>query len=97
MKLKFKVQPYQTNAVESVVDCFDKQGNASKLVYGIDPSVNEKLLVQGSTLPGMDIEQTGFRNSDIQLTDTQLLANIHAVQRRQNLSLSDRLVESRPC
>ena len=66
MKLKFKVQPYQTNAVESVVDCFDKQGNASKLVYGIDPSVNEKLLVQGSTLPGMDIElirrmrSTGF-------------------------------------
>jgi type III restriction enzyme len=30
MKLKFKVQPYQTNAVEAVVDCFagshDKRG-----------------------------------------------------------------------
>lgn len=97
MKLKFKVQPYQTNAVESVVDCFAGQVNTSGIVYRIDPGVNKKLLVQGSTLPGMDIEQTGFRNNAIQLTDTQLLANIHAVQRRQNLPLSDRLVESRPC
>ncbi len=97
MKLKFKVQPYQTNAVESVVDCFAGQVNTSGIAYRIDPGVNKKLLAQGSTLPGMDIEQTGFRNSNIQLTDTQLLANIHAVQRRQNLPLSDRLVESRPC
>ena len=97
MKFKFKVQPYQTNAVESVVDCFAGQVNTSGITYRIDPGMNKKLLAQGSTLPGMDIEQTGFRNSDIQLTDTQLLANIHAVQRRQNLSLSDRLVESRPC
>ncbi len=97
MKFKFKVQPYQTNAVESVVDCFAGQVNISGITYRIDPGVNKKLLAQGSTLPGMDIEQTGFRNTDIQLTDAQLLANIHAVQRQQNLPLSDRLMESRPC
>jgi hypothetical protein len=36
MKLKFKVQPYQTSAVESVVDCFAGQVNTSGIVYRID-------------------------------------------------------------
>lgn len=97
MKLKFKVQPYQTNAVESVVDCFAGQVNTSGIAYRIDPGVNKKLLAQGPILPGMDIEQTGFKNTDIQLTDAQLLTNIHAVQRRQNLPLSDKLVSSAGC
>lgn len=97
MKLKFKVQPYQTNAVESVVDCFAGQVNTSGIAYRIDPGVNKKLLAQGPTLPGMDIEQTGFKNADLQLTDAQLLTNIHAVQRRQNLPLSDKLVSSAGC
>jgi type III restriction enzyme len=97
MKLKFKVQPYQTNAVDSVVDCFAGQVNTSGIAYRIDPGVNKKLLAQGPTLPGMEIEQTGFKNADIQLTDAQLLTNIHAVQRRQNLPLSDKLVFSAGC
>lgn len=33
MKLKFKVQPYQTVAVESVVDCFAGQPNTSGVTY----------------------------------------------------------------
>lgn len=97
MKLKFKVQPYQTNAVESVVDCFAGQGNTSGPAYRIDPGVNRKLSVQGPTLPGMDLEQSGFRNADLRLIDDQLLANIHAVQRRQNLPLSDKLASSAGC
>ena len=97
MKLKFKVQPYQTSAVESVVDCFAGQVNTSGIAYRIDPGVNKKLLAEGPTLPGMDIEQTGFKNADLQLTDAQLLTNIHAVQRRQNLPLSDKLVSSAGC
>jgi type III restriction enzyme len=97
MKLKFKVQPYQTNAVESVVDCFAGQVNTSGIAYRIDPGVNKKLLAQEPTLPGMGIEQTGFKNADLQLTDAQLLSNIHAVQRRQNLPLSDKLVSSAGC
>lgn len=97
MKIQFKVQPYQTSAVESVVDCFAGQVNTSGIAYRIDPGVNKKLLAQGTILPGMDIEQTGFKNADIQLTDAQLLTNIHAVQRRQNLPLSDKLVSSAGC
>jgi type III restriction enzyme len=99
MKLKFKVQPYQTNAVESVVDCFAGQANTSGIVYRIDPGVNKKLLAKGLTLPGikLDVEQTGFKNTDLQLTDAQLLSNIQTVQRRQNLPLSDNLVSSAGC
>ncbi|UTF51791.1 DEAD/DEAH box helicase family protein [Desulfomicrobium sp. ZS1] len=99
MKLKFKVQPYQTSAVESVVDCFAGQVNTASLAYRLDPGVNKKLLAQGSTLPGInfDVEQTGFKNANIQLTDAQLLTNIQTVQRRQNLPLSDNLVSSAGC
>lgn len=47
MKLKFKVQPYQTSAVESVVDCFARgEVNTSGIAYRIDPGVNKKLLAQ---------------------------------------------------
>ena len=42
MKLKFKVQSYQTNAVNDVVDCFAGQPMTSGLSYRIDPGVIEK-------------------------------------------------------
>ena len=37
MKLKFKVQPYQTAAVDAVVDCFAGQPFSSGPTYRIDP------------------------------------------------------------
>lgn len=48
MKLKFKVQPYQTNAVESVVDCFAGQPMTSGLTYRIDPGRIAQVSVQGT-------------------------------------------------
>ena len=93
MKLKFKVQPYQTSAVESVVDCFAGQINTSGIAYRIDPGRVVKGMTIGSTVK----TDTGFKNADINLTDTQLTENIHAVQRRQNLPLSDALVTSAGC
>ncbi|MCB5272301.1 MAG: DEAD/DEAH box helicase family protein [Candidatus Cloacimonetes bacterium] len=86
MKLKFKIQPYQTRAVESVVDCFAGQVNTSGITYRIDPGRGR-----------LPFEQSGFKNADIQLTDGQILTNVHAVQRRQNLPLSDKLVMSAGC
>lgn len=97
LKLKFKVQPFQTAAVSSVVDCFEGQVNTSGITYRIDPGVNKKVQAQVPELAGMDIEQTGFRNAGIQLSDAQLLTNIQTVQRRQNLPLSDKLVSSAGC
>jgi type III restriction enzyme len=94
MKLKFKVQLYQTAAVESVVDCFAGQVNTSGIAYRIDPGVmKDKLGMYQARL----YDTMGFKNADVQLTDGQLLENIHAVQRRQNLPLSDKLVMSAGC
>lgn len=95
MKLKFKVQPYQTAAVSSVIDCFSGQPNSSGMAYRIDPG----LVHHAGSYHGTDLvtEQTGFRNAGIQLTDEQILSNIHEVQRRQNLPLSSCLVSSAGC
>ena len=86
MKLKFKLQPYQIEAVNSVVDCFSGQINVSGISYRIDPGKGV-----------ISFENLGFKNSDLRLTDTQLLENIHLVQRRQNLPLSEKLVHSASC
>ena len=94
MKLKFKIQPFQTSAVESIVDCFAGQVNTAGIIYRIDPGIiKDKFGQQQSTL----LEYQGFKNADVQLADGQLVENIHAVQRRQNLSLSDKLVASAGC
>lgn len=94
MKLKFKVQPYQTNAVDSVVDCFAGQVNTSGIAYRIDPGVAKS---KGGQVQTTLLESQGFKNADLRLTDDQLLKNIQAVQRRQNLPLSYKLVESAGC
>src|SRR5690606_37979412 len=88
MKLKFKVQPYQTNAVESVVDCFAGQPFVSGATYRIDPGKQ--------TQQSLEFE-TGFRNADLALPDIQLLKNYNDVQFRQNLLLSDKLIANAAC
>lgn len=84
MKLKFKVQPYQTNAVESVVDCFAGQPFNTGTTYRIDPGKSKQAT----------LDETGFKNADLMLTEPQLIENIHTIQRRQNLPLSEKLVPS---
>ena len=84
MKLKFKKQGYQTNAVDAVADCFAGQPKREGLNYRVDP---------GRSLNEME----GFKNADLALTPVQMLENIHAVQRRQNLPLSAGLVKTKVC
>jgi len=90
MKLKFKTQAYQTAAVESIVDCFQGQPPVSgdALRYRID---------HGMARPGTQrrLIGDGFKNADLQLSETQLLDNIRAVQQRQNLPSSKTLVKSK--
>ena len=81
MKIKFKSQPYQTAAVKAVVDCFEGQPDTSGQVYRIDP---------GRRIQGR-MDEDGFRNADIALTQAQVLENIRKVQKRQNLPLSESL------
>jgi type III restriction enzyme len=83
MKLKFKTQAYQTNAVESVVDCFAGQPKQDGITYRIDP---------GSKQQASAYEE-GFKNTDLALTEAQLLENIQQVQRRQNLPVTQALTD----
>ncbi|MBI9078029.1 MAG: DEAD/DEAH box helicase family protein [Desulfatibacillum sp.] len=94
MKLKFKIQPFQTMAVESVVDCFAGQPNTSGLTYRMDPGTQKD---KSGHYQSALLEAAGFKNADLKLSETQLLENIRAVQRRQNLPLSDNLAVSAGC
>lgn len=84
MKLKFKVQPYQTDAVQAVIDCFAGQPKSEGAGYRIDPGISDKAI-------DLDVYHEGFRNADLELDDRQILKNIHEVQQRQNLLLSESL------
>ncbi len=81
MKLKFKVQDYQTNAVDAAVDCFAGQPFHSGISYRMDPGTTKQA----------SLDESGFKNEDIKLTSVQLQANIQAVQKRQNLPASKAL------
>ncbi len=96
MKFKFKVQPYQTAAVEAVRDCFKGQPRATGVTYRIDPGSAPAPAPAPRQFGLLGDEPTpvdaGFRNADLALTPAQVLANVQAVQRRQNLPQSAALV-----
>lgn len=71
MRLQFKVQQYQTEAVDAVVNVFTGQPYADGVKYRIDPGKDAALTL---------LEDAGLRNADIALTPPQLLANVHGVQ-----------------
>jgi type III restriction enzyme len=83
MKLKFKHQAFQSDAVQAVIDCFKGQPPGQGIRYRLDPGVQKQRL----------FEQSGFRNSDIVLNEAQILENIRNVQKRQNLPISSNLFQ----
>jgi type III restriction enzyme len=103
MKLKFKTQAYQTAAVQAVVDCFKGQvPHHGGIRYRLDPGTQKAApvspqaslaLEEGSE--AAEDNEAAFRNADFTLPETALLDNIHAVQRGQNLPLSDALVKTK--
>jgi len=90
MKLKFKTQSYQTEAVQAVIDCFKGQppATAEAISYRIDP---------GKAKKGVEdlFGEGGSKNADLKLTDVTLLENISQVQRQQNLPQSCELVKTK--
>lgn len=94
MKLQFKVQQYQTDAVDAVVEAFAGQPKHDGISYRIDPGrakpTSDPTLFDPSTTP-----DSGLRNAEIALTPTQRLENVQQVQRSRILPLSDKLVDSK--
>jgi type III restriction enzyme len=91
--LKFKQLPYQTKAVEALVDCFAGQPKLTSLSYRIDPGREAR---KGETVT-TDVLTDGFKNADLMLTTDQVLSNIQNVQQKQNLPISDSLVRTKSC
>ena len=100
MKFNFKIQQYQTDAVESVVKVFNGQGFSNKVGYIRDKGKQEAVqqLMFGSyseDVNGFDPENDlGYKNEGIQLSDEQLLKNIQDLQTENNIKLSHELVKS---
>lgn len=90
MKLQFKVQQYQTDAVDAVVDCFAGQPRGEGVSYRVDPGHPANF-----AQPALELSDSGLRNSEILLSPARLLQNVQAVQRSRNLPLSASLVQSR--
>lgn len=94
MKLQFKIQPYQTDAVDSVVDVFTGQPRRTGISYKIDPGKATPSLApalfETSTTP-----DSGLRNAEIELSSAQLLANLHQVQKSRNLPLASTVADSK--
>lgn len=86
MKFKFKIQRYQTDAVESTVNVFAGQPSKSNAEYRRDLGKTAGRIVY-------DNEYVGWRNADVELTDKQLLDNIKQTQTDGNIPQSKVLVK----
>lgn len=96
MKFNFKIQQYQTDAVNAVIKAFNGQGYHKNTGYIRDLGTLERPVVQTSFLEEDETDiydDTGFKNDEIDLTDTQLLTNIQKLQRDNNIKVSPSLVK----
>jgi len=101
MKFTFKIQPFQTEAVDAVLRAFNGQPKQDRLSYRRDVGKYEKLASPQMPLPMMsatteddDENDTGYRNAAVDLADDQLLKNIREIQTANNIKLSPKLAEA---
>ena len=81
MKFKFKIQQYQTEAVEQTVNVFAGQPSKTNAQYRRDLGKTNGRIVY-------DEDYVGWRNADVELTDKQLLDNIRQMQVDGNIPQS---------
>lgn len=97
MKFNFKIQQYQTDAVESVIKVFNGQKFHKNTGYIRDLGTIEKSTAVQLTFDGEEepdiYNDTGFKNDEIELTDEQLLENITKIQKESNIKVSPKLVK----
>ena len=87
MKLKFKQQQYQDDAVMSVVHCFDgqKKGSRKDLLARYTKTYDKGTLLEKKE----EIEIISFGNHPITLTETERRSNIRNVQRVNDINYTD--------
>ena len=102
MKFTFKIQQYQTDAVDAVVRVFQGQPYTASTSYMRDIGTLSNMSGQMRLLPGLEddtqleiedlMSEIGYKNEALQLTDDQLLQNIRNLQQESNIHQSDALV-----
>ncbi|WP_300409566.1 DEAD/DEAH box helicase family protein [Lagierella sp.] len=103
MKFNFKIQEYQTDAVNSVVNCFIGQRYSDGLSYRRDiGNIKDKKLYSQTYFDleedkstynfKDDYDETGFKNAKLTISPEEFLSNIRKVQQNNNVSISDSLV-----
>ena len=85
MKFNFKIQQYQTDAVESTVAVFAGQPTQGGFLYRRDLGKNDAGRIT------YEDDYAGFRNADVELSDQNMLANIRNIQESNNIPLSKAL------
>ena len=99
MKFNFKIQKYQTEAVEAVVKVFNGQRKTDRLSYRRDVGTYKGGMYQQMIVTeeedGVEFidptDDTGYKNSEIELIDEQLLTNLHQLQSQNNIKHSTKL------
>lgn len=98
MKFQFKIQPFQTEAVNSLVNIFAGQPFIERQSYVRDLGLTKKPQVRQVDMftddPGLPPEDhvIGFENARLALTGQQLLLNIRNMQTRNNIKQSEAVV-----
>ena len=95
MKLQFKEQDFQLNAVKAVVGCFEGQPlktNRFTLERSKEIMRKAKMAATGASTFDFSIEEEiGYRNSSIQILEGQVLKNIQEVQKENDLHQSQQV------
>lgn len=84
MKLQYKDQQFQIDAVNAVTSVFEGQPKQTSTSYMMDMGSEKNIM--------LDIVN-GFKNFPISLSDNELLQNIKAIQKRNRLLTDNKLIK----
>lgn len=84
MKLQYKNQQFQLDAVEAITSIFEGQPRQTSMSYMMDIGKEKNIT--------LDVVN-GFKNADISLSDSDLLKNIQATQKKNGILTDNKLVK----
>ena len=88
MKFNFKIQPFQTEAVESVIRVFYGQPQQKRVNSRRDIGENTDPAGQRSIQFDGETGSCYRRNAEVRLSDDELLNNIKKIQEQRNIKPS---------
>ena len=90
MELKYKIQPFQSDAVQAIVDVFEGQPKHDSLSYIRDLG-RVRADISGTKAMFQDAGALGNGNAQISLSPAELLANIQRIQELHQIPESNSL------